>query len=627
MELNQKSLEQIKDYLQKNKFTPIETPADFPKMFLYYEMNQQKYLIQVFDLRPFEKNRKSKCSDIHKIFNMLQHQFILNYRQYLVADDFGLFLFEYPENFLSSNMTMLDESVFYKLASALNFLHNTRNMHRDLRPEFIAFVDNQPKIILPCNVKEIIKETTPIMQSISPVGQYSAPECYTKIYTYPADVYSLGKVFSKILEKLPRCDHKKQYETLINKMLNKNEKCRPKSSEVHTDIAKIQNISYSKENITIQELGEEKNHMPSSFVDKHKNLLYKFLNTSKTSGNANVYFLADPITERLYCLKVNQSIQKNDYLYLYEEMINTLKCRGPSVVSVVDYDFKENYDKGDFPWLLLDYIPSLSLDNFTKIIRDDEDPKCFKILYGIAKAMDHITKICYHRDLSPGNIVVNQYFEPFIIDFGESISLESSEKSSEKSSNQEQAQKAPQYIVQSINENYSKGSNRMKGTSNIMAPETQSEDRRKYTPTSDVYSYGKSLQYVVEDIWKSGSNHNDMIFKAGCPEFLRNLIEKCTQKEPSQRPTFSQICDEIDKHIASKDKEKFKEYYIYREYLDVKYNEMMQNDDDENTSQRNPNIDYHEFIKKLGEQNIQGNYTNYVNHLNAIWLNLGKPDK
>lgn len=96
-----------------------------------------------------------------------------------------------------------------------------------------------------------------------------------------------------------------------------------------------------------------------------------------------------------------------------------------------------------------------------------------------------------------------------------------------------------------------------------MAPEILRGE--KYETASDVYSfgvvllelftgkiphYGLSLPQITGLV---GYNDN---YKLGVPEdiphpLLRNLIEKCTKRNPKERPTFDQILDEI---TANKDK-------------------------------------------------------------------------
>ena len=342
---------------------------------------------------------------------------------------------------------------------------------------------------------------------------------------------------------------------------------------------------------------------PDSFKQKYPHL-EEFKSVEQKSGRAFVYYYKDETEQRYYVLKVDKN--NNNKNYLLEEAKITLSCCGPSTVSLIDYNYKCCRDQ----YLLLDYIPSLPLSYFSHILKE-EGPKCYKILYGVARAMDSITKKVLHRDITPPNILIDHNYQPYIIDFGESEFLKGNEN------------KITSIFMRSSNSeemiHYTKSENRQKGTRATADRKITDGNKRTYSQATEVHAFGMSFIYSYANIWNLSDKEyeekkdkvRDNLEHLESPTFLTQLLIKCTGEE-SERPTFAQICKSIDKYISEeKDPNEFREYYYYREYLELKYPQF-----EEEKKNRIPYFnglsdDDYEKILKIPPLNIKGTQENF----------------
>jgi NIMA (never in mitosis gene a)-related kinase len=160
------------------------------------------------------------------------------------------------------------------------------------------------------------------------------------------------------------------------------------------------------------------------------------------------------------------------------------------------------------------------------------------IVFGIAFGMEHIHKNRFvHRDLKPANIFLNPDFEPVIGDFG--VTTDFNGGSSDGSS-------GPSMCI---------------GTPLHMAPEVWVDESEGYNQAVDVYAYAVLLyclftsepQTKLTDGKGKVKNVSDLMKRIGTgarfgqvPEINStywDLITSGWQKEPINRPTFSEIVD------------------------------------------------------------------------------------
>lgn len=180
-------------------------------------------------------------------------------------------------------------------------------------------------------------------------------------------------------------------------------------------------------------------------------------------------------------------------------------------------------------------LPNNSLENVLKnekkgLAQKGWNPtKKYICLIGIADAMRymHEHKII-HRDLKPGNIVLNENLEPIICDFGLSKYIDDLRTTIKNSENV--------------------------GTPLYMAPEILDGD---YSFKIDVYSFSLIAYQLMtgeEPFGDSKYNSYKLLtnvlyenerpkFKKDIPQKMKDLIEKCWDRNPDERYSFDQIVD------------------------------------------------------------------------------------
>ncbi|XP_065058967.1 vascular endothelial growth factor receptor 2-like [Rhopilema esculentum] len=203
--------------------------------------------------------------------------------------------------------------------------------------------------------------------------------------------------------------------------------------------------------------------------------------------------------------------------------------------------------------VVLEYCPHGSLLNFLRDRRDIFQPTWFKnepdmakeltyidltmIAYQIAKGMDFLaSKKCVHRDIAARNVLIGVDFLVKVADFGLARDIYKDEL----------------YI---------------KSTSGLlpvkwMAPESLFD--KIYTSQSDVWSYGIVLWEIftlggspypglpTEDLFPFLEQGRRMEQPEWCPLEFYALMNDCWEKNPNDRPLFSQLVDRIGQIISNR---------------------------------------------------------------------------
>ena len=151
-------------------------------------------------------------------------------------------------------------------------------------------------------------------------------------------------------------------------------------------------------------------------------------------------------------------------------------------------------------------------------------------IYGIASAMSFLhSKNILHRDLKPGNILLDDFLFPKLADFG--FSTFCSDKNDEK--------------IQTGTI----------GTASFIAPEILKEN--KYSKSSDVYAFGMLVYEIMEKQFPFDGIQNILIeykvsveekrpeFKIQIPKIYENLIKSCWNQDPNKRPSFDEILHDL----------------------------------------------------------------------------------
>jgi serine/threonine protein kinase len=189
---------------------------------------------------------------------------------------------------------------------------------------------------------------------------------------------------------------------------------------------------------------------------------------------------------------------------------------------------------GDEPAIITDYIRGMSLERLFEEARTEEGVTGWDsvqkliVVYGIAVGMLilHRNQVV-HRNLKPGNVLLDESLEPKVADFG---------------------------LAEFINARRALAHTGNRGAPFYMAPELHAGG--KYDMSADVYAYGIVVYCTIvgQNPYEGEKFQNDeslgqKVLKGHRPVIPRDLEEKwrcllqqCWEQTPSDRPKFEAIC-------------------------------------------------------------------------------------
>ncbi|XP_076001135.1 ephrin type-A receptor 4-A-like [Genypterus blacodes] len=197
--------------------------------------------------------------------------------------------------------------------------------------------------------------------------------------------------------------------------------------------------------------------------------------------------------------------------------------------------------------IITEYMENGSLDAFLR--KHDGQFTVIQLvgmLRGIASGMKYLSDMNYvHRDLAARNILVNSNLVCKVSDFGLSRVLEDDPEAA--------------YTAREAAATYlSPG-----GKIPIRWTAPEAITYRKFTSASDVWSYGIVMWEVVsygerpywdmnnQDVIKAIEEGYRLPAPMDCPVVLHQLMLDCWERERTDRPTFSQILNMLDKLIRN----------------------------------------------------------------------------
>ena len=287
-----------------------------------------------------------------------------------------------------------------------------------------------------------------------------------------------------------------------------------------------------------------------SELDKERFSDIKFIGRG---GSAHVYSAFDKETGKkiaIKCIFLNPT-NKRAIIEFERETKIMAEVAHPTIVGLINYIRPSKTTRGN-AFIFTELMPNGSLESVLQKAREGNAPKEWnnttkmKILYGIAVGMNHIhNKGVIHRDLKPGNVLIDEFFNPRITDFGLSKITQISQTQSTFS-----------------------------GTIKWMAPEILNENSYYSFPV-DVYAYAIIIYEVISGIVPFGVNKSQFNIMSDVvnnirptvpdnfPASYKKLMEECWNQDPNLRPTFSKIVQELAKPeyvLEGADLEKFNEY-------------------------------------------------------------------
>ncbi|RHZ65585.1 hypothetical protein Glove_314g13 [Diversispora epigaea] len=223
------------------------------------------------------------------------------------------------------------------------------------------------------------------------------------------------------------------------------------------------------------------------------------------------------------------------FIYSHKKKMikNQLKLRGKNAIAI--YGITKNPTENEY-MMVMDYAEYGSLrnllnDNFKKLTWRRK----YNILSSIVIGLTNIHEMgLMHKDFHSGNIVNQNLALSYITDFG---------------------------LCKPVTENNPEN---IYGVIPYMAPETLS--RGEYTQASDIYSFGMVMLEVLTSYQPYYNIPHDATLakdiceglkpeiKCEIPKFLKEIMEKCWNFEPLNRPTAEELKSQLEKYI-SKDNE------------------------------------------------------------------------
>ncbi|PYK16488.1 MAG: hypothetical protein DME64_03045 [Verrucomicrobia bacterium] len=178
----------------------------------------------------------------------------------------------------------------------------------------------------------------------------------------------------------------------------------------------------------------------------------------------------------------------------------------PNILPI--YEVSESED--GLPFFSMKFAEKGSLQENTASLRD-EPRKCVQLMAKVAHAVEYAhSRGVLHRDLKPGNILLNDRGEPLVSDFGLAKLLDGNND-----------------LTRSLT---------TFGTAGFIAPEQANGAAADFTPAADVYSLGAVLFNVL----------------AGRPPFLgSNPVSVIRQASETQAPKLRSLVPSLDRDLET----------------------------------------------------------------------------
>jgi len=247
--------------------------------------------------------------------------------------------------------------------------------------------------------------------------------------------------------------------------------------------------------------------------------------------------------------------------------------------------------------LVMEYVKDGSLSDILKKNDDFDNKFRCKLALDVAKGMTFLhSNNVYHRDIKPDNMLVisphrNTQINLKITDFGTSrntakksntssdyLSFTDIKKDQKKNEMAKKSEKDKKPSVPDLKPKDSRAEFRLTkgvGTLIYQAPELLSGKADYAIDKTDIYSFGVLLWQVFTGkepyseppynnmntfaIIDFVTNGKRIEIPKSIPKKIRALIEKCWDHDPQSRPTFSQICKDLEDIMGELDEEEHSE--------------------------------------------------------------------
>jgi len=259
---------------------------------------------------------------------------------------------------------------------------------------------------------------------------------------------------------------------------------------------------------------------------------FPILDLLGVGGMGIVYLAEDPDIGRKVAIKVLHASENNLALDRFKNEARTIgELSHPNIVMLLEYGVENNS-----PYLVMEYLPGISLEEWTKSPHSLAEHK--KVLIGLCKALKYAhNKNILHRDLKLGNVQVLPNGDSKLLDFGIARS-------------QDAHLTTTGFFV---------------GTPKYLAPEILSSS--DHSSVSDCYSLGLIAYSIFcnRDPYKAPTFEGIVARKLtitpmelskinpAIPEKLSQVIASYLEKEPEARPQATEALESVLSEMTSTD--------------------------------------------------------------------------
>ena len=142
---------------------------------------------------------------------------------------------------------------------------------------------------------------------------------------------------------------------------------------------------------------------------------YQIIEFKGKGGFAKVYLAEEIQTKKQCAVKILNDEEDSDFENEIKMLNIVSKLKNPFIVNLIDWGQEENHQ-----FIVMDYASKGELFSYISYIQKGLENKTAKLIFHkILKGLEaiHNSGIC-HRDLKIDNILMDQFFNPKICDFG-----------------------------------------------------------------------------------------------------------------------------------------------------------------------------------------------------------------
>lgn len=272
---------------------------------------------------------------------------------------------------------------------------------------------------------------------------------------------------------------------------------------------------------------------------------YEIIKVMGAGGMGEVYLAKEETLHRLVAIKTILTTHQDAAAHarFAREARSMAMLEHPNVARVYSFGALED----GTPYLIMEFVDGVSLRDRLGEKKQLPVAEALAITRQVVQALSAAwEKKIIHRDIKPGNILINRQEQVRVVDFGLAKAIEVSADGVDMSLTQEG------YLV---------------GTPRYMSPEQARS--QKLTCATDIYSLGIVLfEMLVGTRPFHGSNPLALVTRhlneplpsirerrPEVPLRVERLAEWMAAKDPAERPSYDQILDEIDAIIGPSTRE------------------------------------------------------------------------